>query len=134
MSNLCIYKLTLYPLGSTRMLLDYFGSISFPCPELENPLMYYCKYKNPKNNHLCFKNIHKCNVYVKYHGKDFLHDYSHLMRQIRFDHKVLKLKMQWKFKLLSLWGKILNNNQLHNQLKKAISSLTFDRYIPLNTK
>ena len=29
--------------GSTRMMMDYFRSIGFPCPELENPLMYYCK-------------------------------------------------------------------------------------------
>ena len=29
--------------GSTRMMLDYFRSIGFPCPELENALMYYCK-------------------------------------------------------------------------------------------
>ena len=29
--------------GSTRMMMDYFKSIGFPCPELENPLMYYCK-------------------------------------------------------------------------------------------
>ncbi|XP_076064875.1 ATP-binding cassette sub-family G member 5 [Oratosquilla oratoria] len=27
--------------GSTRMMLDYFRNIGFPCPELENPLMYY---------------------------------------------------------------------------------------------
>lgn len=27
--------------GSTRMMMDYFRSIGFPCPELENPLMYY---------------------------------------------------------------------------------------------
>lgn len=30
--------------GSTRMMMDYFKSIGFPCPELENPLMYYCKF------------------------------------------------------------------------------------------
>jgi len=28
--------------GSTRMMIDYFRGIGFPCPELENPLMYYC--------------------------------------------------------------------------------------------
>ncbi|KPM06683.1 ABC transporter sub-family G-like protein 12 [Sarcoptes scabiei] len=27
--------------GSTRMMMDYFSGIGFPCPELENPLMYY---------------------------------------------------------------------------------------------
>ncbi|KAK7063157.1 ATP-binding cassette sub- G member 5 [Halocaridina rubra] len=27
--------------GSTRLMIDYFRSIGFPCPELENPLMYY---------------------------------------------------------------------------------------------
>ena len=31
--------------GATRMMLDYFRAIGFPCPELENPLMYYRKYK-----------------------------------------------------------------------------------------
>jgi ABC-type multidrug transport system ATPase subunit len=30
--------------GSTRMMMDYFRSIGFPCPELENPLMYYRMY------------------------------------------------------------------------------------------
>lgn len=27
--------------GSTRKMLEYFVGIGFPCPELENPLMYY---------------------------------------------------------------------------------------------
>nr|CAD7411650.1 unnamed protein product [Timema cristinae] len=27
--------------GATRLMLHYFRSIGFPCPELENPLMYY---------------------------------------------------------------------------------------------
>lgn len=27
--------------GATRMMLDYFRNLGFPCPELENPLMYY---------------------------------------------------------------------------------------------
>lgn len=30
--------------GSTRHMIDYFRSIGFPCPELENPLMYYREY------------------------------------------------------------------------------------------
>ena len=34
--------------GSTRLMLDYFRSIGFPCPELENPLMYYRKISNTK--------------------------------------------------------------------------------------
>lgn len=29
--------------GPTRSMLDYFTYVGFPCPELENPLMYYCK-------------------------------------------------------------------------------------------
>nr|CAD7578958.1 unnamed protein product [Timema californicum] len=29
--------------GATRLMLHYFRSIGFPCPELENPLMYYCE-------------------------------------------------------------------------------------------
>ena len=29
----------------TRMMLDYFRSIGFPCPELENLLKFYCGYK-----------------------------------------------------------------------------------------
>ena len=31
--------------GATRMMLDYFRSIGFPCPELENPLMYYREFQ-----------------------------------------------------------------------------------------
>ena len=31
--------------GATRMMLDYFRAIGFPCPELENPLMYYRKFR-----------------------------------------------------------------------------------------
>ncbi|CAI6343393.1 unnamed protein product [Macrosiphum euphorbiae] len=27
--------------GPTRMMLDYFRAVGFPCPEMENPLMYY---------------------------------------------------------------------------------------------
>ena len=27
--------------GATRMMLDYFRQLGFPCPELENPLMFY---------------------------------------------------------------------------------------------
>lgn len=30
--------------GGTRQMLEYFNEIGFPCPQLENPLMYYCKY------------------------------------------------------------------------------------------
>ena len=31
--------------GPTRFMLDYFQGIGFPCPELENPLMYYRAYR-----------------------------------------------------------------------------------------
>jgi hypothetical protein len=27
--------------GGTRPMLEYFHNIGFPCPQLENPLMYY---------------------------------------------------------------------------------------------
>jgi ATP-binding cassette subfamily G (WHITE) protein 5 (sterolin 1) len=27
--------------GGTRQMLEYFNAIGFPCPQLENPLMYY---------------------------------------------------------------------------------------------
>jgi ABC-type multidrug transport system ATPase subunit len=30
--------------GPTRLMLEYFNAIGFPCPQLENPLMYYRKY------------------------------------------------------------------------------------------
>lgn len=30
--------------GGTRQMLEYFDAIEFPCPQLENPLMYYCKF------------------------------------------------------------------------------------------
>lgn len=30
--------------GGTRHMLDYFSAIGFPCPQLENPLMYYCEF------------------------------------------------------------------------------------------
>lgn len=29
--------------GGTKQMLEYFTAIGFPCPQLENPLMYYCK-------------------------------------------------------------------------------------------
>lgn len=29
--------------GGTRQMLEYFTAIGFPCPQLENPLMYYRK-------------------------------------------------------------------------------------------
>lgn len=32
--------------GPTRLMLEYFKAIGFPCPQLENPLMYYRKYRS----------------------------------------------------------------------------------------
>lgn len=32
-------------MGGTRQMLEYFTAIGFPCPQLENPLMYYRKYR-----------------------------------------------------------------------------------------
>lgn len=31
--------------GPTRLMLEYFKAIGFPCPQLENPLMYYRKFQ-----------------------------------------------------------------------------------------
>ena len=49
--------------GATRMMLDYFRSIGFPCPELENPLMYYCK-KLALDNWTMSRQIHFFSVPV----------------------------------------------------------------------
>lgn len=43
--------------GSTRGMLEYFHSIGFPCPQLENPLMYYLCLSTVDrryNNTVCF--------------------------------------------------------------------------------
>lgn len=36
--------------GPTRLMLEYFKAIGFPCPQLENPLMYYRKFRICKFN------------------------------------------------------------------------------------
>ena len=65
--------------GATRMMLDYFRSIGFPCPELENPLMYYCKYtylnseiiSNLKSQYKYLKKVICPQMFVLYHRDIF---------------------------------------------------------------
>lgn len=43
--------------GPTRLMLEYFKAIGFPCPQLENPLMYYCKLGVSAQFWVCY-NLH----------------------------------------------------------------------------
>ncbi|XP_074602676.1 ATP-binding cassette sub-family G member 5 isoform X2 [Brevipalpus obovatus] len=41
--------------GSAKMMVDYFRNIGFPCPEMENPLMFYlCLSTVDRRNRECF--------------------------------------------------------------------------------
>ena len=54
--------------GATRMMLDYFRAIGFPCPELENPLMYYCKFFKIQIHIFIYKSL----LFINFNIKIFL--------------------------------------------------------------
>lgn len=47
--------------GNTRLMLDYFRTIGFPCPEVENPLMYYREYRSNFEYIFCLVILHLSN-------------------------------------------------------------------------
>ena len=110
--------------GATRMMLDYFRSIGFPCPELENPLMYYCKYT--------------------YLNSEFI---SNLKSQYKYLKKVLRGQQITLF-MIHIFGLVINERTLftHNHSSdycqnnkvsasfRLIKFVFFSKMVPVNNR